>query len=376
MILTGGNVFCDGAFHKLDVTTGKGCITALGDARSAGDVLDCTGHYVVPGFVEIHIHGSMGADFSDGSTEAIGTMARFLLQNGITSFLGTSMALPEERLHKIYTVAKGEVLQERTGHAVLRGINMEGPYFSKERRGAQNEEYIVPPSYHSFCRLNQASGGNIRTVAVAPEQENALSFIAQASQHCSVSLAHSTANYSVAMQAFENGANHVTHLLNGMEPFGSREPGIVGAAADSGAFVEVISDGMHLHPSMVRAIFKLFADDRICLISDGMRACGMPNGQYDLGGQLVTVENGVATIDTGSLAGSVTTLADCFRKAVSFGVPLEKALKAATINPASSVGLEDSIGSIAIGKRADLLVLDNKLNLKTVVLGGVVQAIG
>ena len=190
-----------------------------------------------------------------------------------------------------------------------------------------------------------------------------MDFIRQASQLCTVSLAHTTADYDTAMNAFENGAKHVTHLFNGMPPFHHRRPGVVGAAADTGVFVELISDGHHIHPSMVRSVFRLFGDDKVCLISDAMRACGMPEGRYDLGGQVVTVNYGAARIDSGSLAGSVTVLTDCFRKAVQFGVPLECALKAATINPATSAGLDHLLGSLAVGKRADILILNKDLSL-------------
>lgn len=185
---------------------------------------------------------------------------------------------------------------------------------------------------------------------------------------CSVSLAHSCADYDVAHRAFLSGANHVTHVFNGMPAFHHRDPGIVGAAVESSAFVELICDGIHVHPAMVQAVFKLFGDDRVCLISDAMRACGMPDGQYDLGGQMVSVANHCATIP-GSLAGSITVLTDCLRNAVQFGISLESAVKAATINPARSVGL-DSIGAILRGKEADMLVLNRDLTIKEIILQG------
>lgn len=221
-----------------------------------------------------------------------------------------------------------------------------------------------------FRRLFADSGSQIRTVAVAPETEGGLDFVAAASRMCSVSIAHTCADYSVAKAAFLRGANHVTHVFNGMPAFHHRDPGVVGAAVESGAYVELICDGIHVHPAMVQAVFKLFGDDRVCLISDAMRACGMPDGRYDLGGQMVTVKGSFATIDTGSLAGSVTVLADCFRNAVRFGVPLESAVKAATINPARSVGLERQLGSITCGKEADLVLLDRRLSLRKVISQG------
>lgn len=371
MLLKNGTLFCDdGQLRKADLRTEAGTIAGIGTIDAAGDTLDAEGCYVVPGFVDIHIHGAMGADFSDGTAEAIDTMACYLLTQGVTSFLGTSMALPESQLSKVYSAARERIGAELPGQAVIRGINMEGPFFNMEKRGAQNPEYIIPANFEMFQRLNDLSGGNIRTVAVAPEVEGGLDFVRRASAVSNVSLAHSCSTYDIAHQALELGANHITHVFNGMPPFHHRDPGIVGAAADSDAYVELICDGVHVHPAVVRAVFQLFGDDRMCLISDAMRACGMSEGKYDLGGQVVTVKNGAATIESGSLAGSITVLSECFRRAVKFGIPLESALKAATINPARSVGLDGVVGSLVCGKRADIVVLDKELNIKHIILGG------
>ncbi len=376
MRVTGGTLFCeDGIFRRLDIETHGETISALGECLPGTDagVLRADGCYVVPGLVDIHIHGAMGADFSDGTPEAIETMSRFLLAQGVTSFLGTSMALPEERLSGIYQTARPYIGKAGPGMAALRGINMEGPFFNVEKRGAQNEKYIIPADFEMFARLNEASGGGIKTVAVAPETEDGLEFVRKASAVCHVSLAHSCAGYDTAAKALACGADHITHLFNGMPAFHHREPGIVGAAADSNAYVELICDGLHIHPAMVRSAFRLFGDDRVCLISDAMRACGMPEGRYDLGGQTVTVSNGAATIENGALAGSITVLADCLRRAVQFGIKLESALKAATVNPARSVGLDGEVGTLSAGKQADILILDRDLALKHVIFGGALQ---
>lgn len=375
MLIKNGTLFCDdGRFHVLDLETSGDRIGAIGAASGGGQrVLDAAGCYVVPGFVDIHIHGAVGADFSDGEADAIQAMARFLLSQGVTSFLGTSMALPEEHLARIYRTARPLVGRTVPGLSTLRGINMEGPFFNLEKRGAQNPDHIIPPDLDLFLRLNEESGGNIRTVAVAPETQGGLNFVAAASKVCSVSLAHSCADYDTASRAFAVGANHVTHVFNGMPAFHHRDPGVVGAAMGTDAYVELICDGVHVHPAVVRSVFRLFGEDRVCLISDAMRACGMPDGRYDLGGQAVTVADGCARIDTGSLAGSITVLSDCFRRAVQFGIPLESALNAATINPAKSVGLDREIGTLSCGKRADVLVLRQDLSLKDVILGGYLQ---
>jgi N-acetylglucosamine-6-phosphate deacetylase len=280
------------------------------------------------------------------------------------------MTLPEKHTISICKTARSYINARNPEQASLRGIYLEGPFFSIERRGAQNEAYLTEPDLSMFKRFNDASGESVRVIAVAPELSGALEFIEAASQICAVSIAHSAAKYDIASKAFSLGANHVTHIFNGMNPFNHREPGIIGAAFDSGAYVELISDGVHINPSVVRVAFKLFGDDKVCLISDSMRACGLADGQYDLGGQLVTVSGRTATIDNNSLAGSVTTLTDCMRRAVEFGIPLTSALKAATINPAKSVGLNDA-GSLTVGKRADILVLNQDLLIEHIVLGSI-----
>ncbi len=373
MLIRNGTVFCpDGTFRKLDLRLSGKTVAEMGTGLPSGgeEILDAEGCFVIPGLVDIHIHGAMGMDFSDGTEEAVDTMARFLLSQGVTSFLGTSMALPEERLTEIYRAARPRVGAELPGRAVLRGINMEGPFFNPEKRGAQNRKYIIPADYEMFTRLNAASGGGIRVVSVAPEMEGGMEFVRRASEVCGVSLGHSCADYAAAREALSSGADHITHVFNGMPAFHHRDPGIVGAAADSDAWVELICDGVHIHPAMVRSVFRLFGDDRVCLISDAMRACGMPDGQYELGGQTVTVKGRSATIASGSLAGSVTVLTDCLRRAAEFGVPLESAVKAASVNPAASVGLDDVVGSLTPGKRADVLILDRGLGLRQVIFGG------
>ena len=378
MMIKNGTLFCEGgSFRTMDLKIQNGHIAEIGSQLAADgqESLDATNCYVVPGLVDIHIHGAVGADFSDGEGASIQTMARFLLSQGVTSFLGTSMALPGERLSQIYRTARPFVGQAVPGMATLRGVNMEGPFFNVEKRGAQNPDFIIPPNLDLFLRLQEDSGGAIRTVAVAPETEGGLEFVEKASRMCSVSLAHSCADYETSRQAFARGANHVTHVFNGMPAFHHRDPGIVGAAVGTDAYVELICDGVHVHPAVVQSVFRLFGEDRVCLISDAMRACGMPDGEYDLGGQAVTVANGCATIATGSLAGSITVLTDCLRRAVGFGIPLEAALKAATINPARSVGLDREIGSLACGKQADILVLDRALSLRNIVLNGELQAV-
>jgi len=373
MIIKNGNLFCeDGEFRKTDIEIHDGIIKAIGENQTGNnqDIIDAQNCYVVPGLVDIHTHGSVGADFSDGTEESIEKIAKFQLKNGITSFLGTTMSLPEDQLTKICKTSAPFVCADFNDRAVLQGIHLEGPFFSQSKRGAQNSEYIIDPDYDMFERLYEASNETVRIIAAAPELEGGLDFIKMASLTCKVSLGHSSTDYETACCAYLGGANHATHLFNGMNPFNHREPGIIGAASDFDAYVELIVDGVHIHPSVVRAVFKLFREDRVCIISDSMRACGLADGRYDLGGQIVTVVGKEARVGDGALAGSVTTLMGCLRNAVEFGVPLSKALKASTINPAASVGLDKTVGSLAAGKRADILVLDKELNIEQIIFNG------
>lgn len=374
MIIKNGSLFTENAeFVKQDIAFCGDKIEAIGENFCGEEIFDATDCYVIPGFVDVHIHGAYGSDFCDNSENDINTIAKYLVSQGVTSFLGTTMAFDEPILTDIFRTANPFFNKVIDGQATLRGVNMEGPFFNKAKKGAQAEKYIVDPDYGMFERLFEVSGKNIRLLDIAPELPNALEFIEKASKLCHISIAHTSANYDEAVAAFEHGADHVTHLFNAMPPMAHRDPGVVGAAQDRARYVEIISDGVHLHPAVVRTVFRLFGDDRVCLISDAMRACGMPDGEYSLGGQKVFMNGGKATLEDGTIAGSATNVADCVRRAVSFGVKLETAVKAATINPAKSADLYDTVGSLAVGKQADVVVLDKDLNLKLVVLAGKVQ---
>lgn len=375
MIIKNGQVFnSNGRFIPADVELAGDRIVKVAPAGTlhGDEELDAAGKYVTPGFVDIHIHGAAGSDFCDGmdgSDKYVRAMQKYLGSQGVTSFLGTTMAFSEEILDRIFDTARPIFGQEGYG-AILRGVNMEGPFFNKAKKGAQAEEYIIDPDWEMFQRLWERSGHNIRLVDVAPELPGALEFAQKASKLCTVSVAHTCATYEEATAAFANGFTHTTHLFNAMPAFTHRAPGVVGAASDFAEHIEMICDGIHLNPSVVRAVFNMFGPDRVCIISDAMQACGMPNGEYSLGGQKVFMTDGLATLADGTIAGSATCQAEGFRRAVKFGVPLESALKAATINPAKAAGLFDEVGSIAVGKRADVLVLGADLHPEHIFIGG------
>lgn len=349
-------------FAGRDVTVSAGSIADIsitGEASDSEETLDASGLYVLPGLIDSHIHACAGHDFCDLEQDSLRNMSELLVRYGVTSFLPASMAYDEERLESIFREAGKLIRSGIRGGSRILGIHMEGPFFSKSKKGAQSERYLINPEIDFFDRLNEASGGNIRIVDVAPELPGAMDFIRHASAAAVVSVAHTSADYDTAAEAFRCGASRVTHLFNAMPPFLHRSPGVIGATSDARCAVELISDGFHVHPSVVRSVFRWFGDDRVILISDAMMALGLPDGGYSLGGQSVHVEGGKATLTDGTLAGSATDLLSCVRKAVSFGIPLASAVKAASYNPAASIGIEESAGSITIGKRADLILLDS-----------------
>ena len=329
-------------------------------------VVDCQGYTIVPGFVDVHIHGCAGADTCDGKRESIDTMAEFLLTKGVTSFCPTTMTVDRAEIEAALLAAKACVDQPGPGARVV-GVNMEGPFIAAARKGAQKEEAILPPDPELFRHFQELSGGIVRLVDIAPEQPGGLAFIREVKDLCAVSIAHTTANYDQAKESFDAGITHATHLFNAMSGLHHRDPGVVGAVFDdSRVYAELICDGFHIHPAALRTAFQVLGD-RALVISDSMRANGMPEGEpFDLGGQMVTVREGKATLADGTIAGSVSNLHQEVKNLVSFGIPLEQAVKAASLIPARSIGLEEEIGSIAPGKRADLVVLDENLDIVAV----------
>ena len=365
MIYTEDFRFVPGAFS---VENGK-FSNVLGAPQA--DAVDLHGAYVIPGLIDVHNHGNSGADFSDGAYDGLVKMAGYLAKNGVTSFAPASMTLPYDVLEKAFATARRLADEAPEGNAVLRGIQMEGPFFSEKKKGAQNGAYLRDPDFAAFRKLYEGCGGLVRIIDVAPELPGACEFVRQAKELCTVSIAHTDADYDAARAAVEAGVTHLTHLFNAMPPLHHRKPGVIGAAAEAEQVTaELITDGQHIHPSAVRLAFRLFGPERMVIISDALRCCGMPDGEYELGGQAVFLKGGVARLADGTIAGSATNLYDCMLRAISFGIAKEDAVRAATWNPARQIGCLDTVGSIADGKRADFVVCDENLNRKAVWLGG------
>lgn len=334
------------------------------------------GQYILPGLVDIHLHGCAGHDFCDGTVEAMSAMASYELTHGITSICPATMTLSEEMLTNICSVCASAVQNVSIQEGillgdVLRGIYLEGPFISMQRRGAQNPAYIRKPNVEMLMKLQKAAKGLISIVAIAPEEEGAMECIRVGKEDFRFSIAHTCADYDTASEAIKAGASHVTHLYNAMPPFSHREPGVIGAAAEeSRVTVELICDGYHIHPSVVRNTFRLFGAERMILVSDSMMAAGMDDGEYALGGQPVHVKGGHAALEDGTLAGSAKNLFECMRTAVQMGVKAEEAVRATTYNPAVFIGIDKEYGSLTADKKADILIADRELNLREVIKSG------
>ena len=373
MIIRNVKVFQkDGAFKAGEIYINGSRIADMSQDSGSEEILDGKGAYAIPGLTDIHFHGCVGHDFSDGTQEAIKALAEYELSQGITQICPATMTLAEESLMKISRAAAN---YDNASGARLVGINMEGPFVSEKKKGAQNGLYIRKPDADMFRRLQKEADGLYKLIALAPEEEGAMEFIDELKEEAVISLAHTTADYETSMEAFRRGASHVTHLFNAMPPFSHREPGVTGAAFDTpDCDVELITDGIHICPTMVRAVFRLFGDDRVILISDSMMATGLTDGDYSLGGQPVKVKGNLATLADGTIAGSATNLMDCLRTAVKkMGIPLESAVKCAAVNSARSIGIDDRYGSLEPGKIANIVLLDEELGLQAVIYEGKVQ---
>lgn len=364
-----GWIFADGRFVRGGFSVENGRFAhVLEDVPGPAEDLD--GALVIPGLVDIHVHGCAGADFSDGDYAGLVRMARYLARRGVTSFAPASMTLPYDALDKAFHAAARLRREGLADGARLMGIQMEGPFLSREKRGSQNPAYLRLPDWDRFLRLYDAAEGLLRIVDVAPELPGAVEFTRRASEKCRVSVAHTAAGYDQAAAVFDAGATHLTHLFNAMSGIHHRHPGPIGAASErENVTAELICDGIHVHPSAVRMAFRLFPG-RICLISDALRCCGMADGSYSLGGQEILLSGGVARLTGGAIAGSAADLYQCMRRAVSFGIPREQAVWAATALPARVIGRESETGAIADGRAADFVICGGELEPKAVYLGG------
>ena len=362
MILKNAEIF-DKDFNrvKADIRVEDGKIAEIKENICGDDEIDFTGCVIIPGLIDVHIHGCGGEDFSDSKPETLPTMSKTLASFGVSSFCPTTMTLPYDVIEKAFANCKNYMGKECG--AYIHGVNMEGPFLSVGRRGAQPEEYIHVPDIEEFKKLNAMCP--MKIVSLAPETLGAIDFAKEASKTCTVSMAHTVATYEQAQLGFKNGITHSTHLTNAMAPVSNRTPGPVIAALEAeNSTAELISDGFHINPGYLAFLYKVLGEDRSVAVSDSMKASGMPDGVYELGGQPVYVKDGKALLENGTIAASTTNVFKELQNIMSFGVPVKQAVKSCTINPARVVGVDDITGSIEEGKNADLLVLSGDMHEK------------
>lgn len=337
-----------------DIICEDGKITYIGKTNESG--IDLSGLSVYPGLIDIHAHGCAGFDTMDGS--ALLPMSEFLARSGTTSWLPTTMTAPADKIRKVVNTAA----PSSKNAANILGFHLEGPYISPEFKGAQNIKYIKKPDIDEFKTFQ-----NIKIITIAPELDSNFKFIKNCSAR--ISIGHTGANYETTAKAIESGASCLTHTFNAMPPLHHRDPGPIGAAIDKNIYIQVICDGFHIHKSVITALFRTFGSSRMILISDSMRATGLTDGEYEFGGQKIKVTNKQAYTPDGAIAGSTSTLFECVKKAIEFGIPKDEAFSMASKTPAEYLGLKTK-GQIKPGFDADFIAADKNLNLKCIVIGG------
>ena len=336
-------------------------------AEGVDEVIDATGAYVAPGFVNVHIHGCDGADTMDEDADALGKIAAFQARTGVTSFLPTTMTCAYDAVERALDRIRRALHRSIHGARIL-GAHMEGPFISPAKKGAQDEQYILPPTFARIAPYRDV----IKIITVAPEMIVEDDFIESCCKSgIIVSLGHTAADYETARAAIASGASHITHLCNAMTGLNHRKPGMLGAALDTNANCELIVDNVHVHPAMQRIIYAAKRGAHIIPITDSMRACGLGEGVSELGGQRVYVKGTLATLADGTIAGSVLRMNDGLRiLRENLGIAIPAIVEMATRTPAEELGVYGELGSLSVGKYADIAIFDEEFRIRRTIVGG------
>jgi len=354
-----------------------GKITAVGQKNrvkvpKSAKAIDASGKIVAPGFVDIHIHGGKGRDIMDASYEAVKETAKFLVSHGTTSFVPTTISAPRPDLLRAVKAVK-TAMEKGTDGAEVLGAHLEGPYINLEKHGAHDANYVRLPSIDEFEELWEASNRAVKVVTLAPELEGSEMLIQKLRELGIVaSIGHSNATYIQAVDAIKHGVRHATHMFNRMSGFDPREPGVVGAAlVHDELTAELICDGIHVHPAAMNLLTRVKGPERVVLVTDAIRAAGMPDGEYALGKQRIIVKDGVSRLESGDFAGSTLTMDRAVRNIMKLvGTPLQTAVKMATINPAAVVNVDENKGSLELNKDADIVIIDDEVNVYLTIVKG------
>ena len=361
-----------------DILTADGIIRDIIDKKSpvkaetleVENSIDLDGKYVVPGFIDVHIHGSNGADAMDGTAEALKTISSYITTKGTTKFLATTLTSSKEELINVLKIAADLQNKEIDG-ATIFGVHMEGPYFDIEYKGAQNEKYMKPATEKEIKDYLDVKPGLVKMMSLSPHTEQSIETVKFLKENgVIVSVGHSAAKFNDVMKAVDAGLSHSTHTFNGMRGINHREPGVAGAVLISDKInAEVIFDKIHIHPEIVRLMIKAKGTDKVVCITDAMAATGLPNGNYKLGELDVYVKDGEARLKSNdSLAGSVLTMDKAFKHVIELGYPIYEAVKLTSTNAAIEFGL--NAGAIEVGKEADFTVLDDSYNVDMTIVNG------
>ena len=361
-----------------DILTADGIIRDIIDRKSPvkaetleiKNSIDLNGKYVVPGFIDVHIHGSNGADAMDGTAEALKTISSYIATKGTTKFLATTLTSSKEELINVLKIA-AELQNKEIDGATIFGVHMEGPYFDVEYKGAQNEKYMKPATEKEIKDYLDVKPGLVKMMSLSPHTEQSIETVKFLKENgVIVSVGHSAAKFNDVMKAVDAGLSHSTHTFNGMRGINHREPGVAGAVLISDKInAEVIFDKIHIHPEIVRLMIKAKGTDKVVCITDAMAATGLPNGDYKLGELDVYVKDGEARLKSNdSLAGSVLTMDKAFKHVIELGYPIYEAVKLTSTNAAVEFGL--NAGAIEVGKEADFTILDDSYNVDMTIING------